>query len=178
MSFTEASEDTDSPFIELTICPSYESAYREEVLNAYGMDKEKYRGKGVYSPSNNSKGMELRSIFNNVTYDIDELLFRISIRTNSQQNRSFDFEFDGKDFMEHIDVITKYYHHFGRCFSLHPKKHILSLGVNAIVVVARINVYVYFGHPGQFMSLNTKSKVYVCLFCLTFNNIKKYFKVV
>ena len=155
--------DIDAPFIDLTICPAYLSAYKDDVLNAYGMDKKEYRKKGVYSPSNNTQGTDLRAIFKSVTYDIDEILFRAVIKTTNRQKARFDIDFDGPNFTEHIDITTKYWDSFGRCFSMHPKDHVLKLGVRLVDFVARMDVYIYFGHPGQFLHSNTKSKVDQCL---------------
>lgn len=158
-STAEAVGDIDTPFIDLTICPDYHAAYKENALKAYGMDKAEYRTKGVYAPSNNAENMDLRSIFNSVTYDIDEILFRADIFTSSKQKTHFYIEFDGPNFTEHIDITTKYWPTFGRCYSMHPKDHVLRLGVRKLDIVARIDIYIYFGHPGQFLNPNTKSKV-------------------
>ena len=67
--------------------------------------------------------------------------------------------FDGSDFSEYIDVTTKYMNTLGRCYSIHPKDHIIELGVVIMDITANLGFYVYFGHPGQFMYTNTKSKV-------------------
>ena len=94
-----------------------------------------------------------------------ELLFRISIYTNTRKTSYFGIEFDENNFTDHLDIKTKYYHYFGRCYSIHPKDHVLKLGVNAIEIVARLKIYAYFGHPGQFTYFNTKTKVSIFIFC-------------
>ena len=60
VSTTEAVGDNDTPFIDFTICPAYDAAYKDDVLNAYGTNKDQYRKKGV---NNNTKGKDLRAIF-------------------------------------------------------------------------------------------------------------------
>ena len=142
----------------MTICPDYFSAYKTDALNAYGINKKEYRSKGVYSPSNNTKDTTLRDIFKSVTYDIDEILFGIALFTSNKQKTRFEIDFDGQNFTEHIEITTKYWGTYGRCFSLHPKDHVLKLGVHQIEIVARMGIYIYFGYPGQFM-YNTKTKV-------------------
>ena len=162
-STADSAGDIDTPFIDLTICPAYDAAYKDDVLQHYGMDKNEYRNEGVYFPRNNAKDMDLRVIFQSITYDIAELLSHITIFTASKHNTHLDIEFDRPNFTDHINITTKYWPGFGRCFSIHPKEHILKQGVNAVLFVARIDIYIYFGYPGQFMNPNTKSKVGQCL---------------
>ena len=120
----------------------------------------------MYQPTNHTPGMTLRAIFRSVTHDINEILFRISLTTNSRQLSYFDIDFESANFTEHLEITTKYYYYYGRCFSVTPKDHIIKLGVNAIEIVARFKIYVYFGHSGQFTYFNTKTKVciYFCVF--------------
>ena len=162
-STADAVGDINTPFVDLTICPTYTAAYKDDVLKAYGIKKKEYRHKAVYSPSKNSRDMDLRAIFKSVTYDIEEMLFRIVIKTTNRQKARFDIEFDKPNFTDHIDVKTIYWDSYGRCFSIYPKDHVLKLGVRLIEFVARIDVYIYFGHPGQFLHPNTKSKVHECI---------------
>ena len=158
-STADAAGDTSTPFVDLTICPAYESSYKEDVLRQYGMDKDKYRREGVYIPQNYTPDMDLRNLFEEVTHDIHEVLFSISIYTNSRNNSAFTTDFGTKNFTKHIHITEKYYHYFGRCFSINPREHVLRFGINAIKIVGRVKIYIYFGHPGQFTYSNTKSKV-------------------
>ena len=57
MSTKDSSEDTDTPFIDLTICPAYDVAYKDDMVEHYGLNKKHYRAHGVYfnktyNPSN------------------------------------------------------------------------------------------------------------------------------
>ena len=90
----------------------------------------------------------------------------------------FEITFEGNNFTKHLHITTKYYQYFGRCYSIHPKDHVLKLGVNAIEIVARLKVYTYFGHPGQFTYSNTKTKVSIfLLFSNTLLKINYYFNI-
>ena len=156
--------DHSTPFIDLTICPDYESAYKDANLKKHGMSRSKYRSGESFSASDNVTEQDLRSLFNFITYDIDEILKRIAFyateRLNpSSSNRWIQIDFNSSNFTKHINIATKYQPHFGRCFSIRPKEHIIKLGVITIDIAARLGIYVYFGYPGQFMSSNTKSKV-------------------
>ena len=159
-STADAAGDVNTPFIDLTICPAYDSAYKDYVLEAHGIDKEKYRTKGIYSPTiNNRTNTDLRDIFDSITYDVDEILFRVVIKTMDKQKPKIKINFGGSNFTEHVDITTKYWPSYGRCFSMHPTDGILEMGVTGIEIASRISIYVYFGYPGQFMYVNTKSKV-------------------
>ena len=156
--------DNDIPFLELTICPEYEYAYKEDLLNSYGMNKRKYRSGTFFSLRNQATGQDLRAIFNSITYDVDEILHKIKFYTKKRLNPSNSktfatINFEYSNFTKHIDVTTKYSRTLGRCFGIRPKEHILKLGVTKISITARIDIYVYFGYPGQFTYTNTKSKV-------------------
>ena len=129
------------------------------------MNKQKYRGAGgVYAPKNNTPGNDLRAVFNSITYDVDEMLSRIKFTTvvrptPSNSGQSFNIDFDGPNITEHIHITTKYWRTYGRCYSIQPKDHVIELGIIRLEIVAHLNIYIYFGHPGQFMHTGTVSKV-------------------
>ena len=104
--------------------------------------------------------MDLRRVFNSITYEIKELLHRVRIDTLDKENRRFTVEFDGSNSTEHIEIITKYWDSYGRCYSIRPRHHVLKLGVTGIEIVGRVEIWVHFGYPGQFM-YNTKTKVII-----------------
>ena len=153
-----SSENTNTPFIELTVCPTYGAAYNDDALTHYGMEKGKYRSKGSFAPINYNETTDLRKVFNSVTYDIDEILFGIYINTLSRNNSKISIDFDGSNQSDYIVVTTKYKPNLGRCYAIHPSDHVVQLEVVGIDIVAKMNIYVYFGHPGQFMH-QTKTKV-------------------
>ena len=161
---TDAVGDVDTPFIELTVCPAYDVAYKDEIIKTYGMDKSKYRKRGVYFNEDKAQNVkDLHSIFKSITYDINETLSLIDIYTTNSERPMVRVDFSKENVSEHIKITTKYWDNFGRCYSLHLKDHVLELGVRVIQIVARIDVYTYFGYPGQFMHPDTKTKVFMIL---------------
>ena len=54
---------------------------------------------------------------------------------------------------------TKYSDTFGRCFSIIPTTEVQQLGVQSMIFETRMDVYVYFGHPGQFLAADTDTTV-------------------
>ena len=158
MSTAEASGDEDTPFIDLIVCPSYAAAYKDGVLETHGMDKGKYRSKGYYTSQNHSDGENLRRIFDSITYDQGELLHKVQIGTLDKEKAWFVVDFSQSNIDQHIEITTKYWGTYGKCYSIQPKDHILKLGVKVIDIVAQMDIYVYFGYPGQFM-FYTKTKV-------------------
>ena len=125
------------------------------------MDKKDLRGNGIYVPRKNTTDIDPEALFESVTYDIHEMLFRIIVYTSNKKYPSFLIDFDGTNTTKHLEITTKYSATFGRCFSFHPKDDVRKLGVRHIDIIARIDIYIYFGHPGQFMYITTKSKVKV-----------------
>ena len=158
MSTSDGVGNIDMPFLELTICPTYQSAYNDTRLEEYGMEKGKYRREGKYFPTYNNDGLDLREVFNSITYDVEEILVKMKISTLDRNNPKFKIDFEGTNTTDHIHIGTKYSDTFGRCYSIHPKDHVIELGVTKIDIVARLDIYIYFGYPGQFM-YNTKTKV-------------------
>ena len=68
-------------------------------------------------------------------------------------------DFSRDNFTEHLSIVTKFWHTYGRCYSLYPREHVRELGVTSITFETHMNIYVYFGYPGQLMYANTNSRV-------------------
>ena len=157
---TDTMENPSVPFIEFTVCPAYESAYKGNVLNQYGLTKSEYRNKGMFYPRANGTDVDPRSLFLNATHDVKDIFLKIIMKTLSYDIPLFEVDFtNDEDYSKNISISTKYYEHFGRCYSMHPTGEVLKLGVTSMYFITKINIYVYFGYPGQFMYSNTKSKV-------------------
>ena len=157
-------EDNDTPFIGLTVCPAYNSAYKEDVLKQYGMNKKDYRQNGGYQPKGgkgyNDTGQNSRAeIFNEVTHEISDILNELVIQTRNANTSLFILNFNGGYDSEYVDIVTKYWPSFGRCYSITPKKYLVQQGITRIVAKARLSIYIYLGYPGQFMHSNSKTKV-------------------
>ena len=155
-----AHESDDIPFLDLIVCPGYFAAYNPQSLDNYGLRKEEYKHFGKYSPSKNGNGTNLREVFNEVSHDVDDIVKGIRIKTLDKQRPYFDIDFSKGNFEENIDIATKFWNTFGRCYSIIPKVEVLKHGVYNIIIETFMDVYVYFGHPGQFTSSNRNQKVF------------------
>ena len=89
--------DNDLQFVDLTICPGYQAAYKNKIFNEYGLDKENYRRKGVYFPSKYDKHRDFSKLFDHLTYDVDEILKQVTIYTSSERSPQFTINFDSKN---------------------------------------------------------------------------------
>ena len=158
---SDAAADTAMPFIDLIICPSYDVSYKKESLEKYGIDRTNYTFNGDFTPSKNTnKSISLRDIFHSISYEVEDILFSVTIFTLDRKNSMFTVNFDGSNTYDNeiVEVGTKYWNSYGRCYSIRPSNQIIQLGVKIMDFVARMNIYVYFGYPGQYM-YNTKVKV-------------------
>ena len=156
---SEGAIDDSLPFIDLIICPEYEKAFKDEMLRKYSIDPIRYR-LGDFSPTNaRYKNFNLNEVFNNITRSVSELLYWVKFTTLDLNNRTFVEDFtNANEHMENFEVITKYTDTLGRCYSIRPRAHIVRMGIVKIDILARTDVYVYLGYPGQFM-YNTKARV-------------------
>ena len=143
----------------MTVCPEYFAAYNLEKMEYYGIDKEKYKFMGHFMPTKNGNGTNLRTVFNDVTHDVEEILNRMRIRTHSKKTPEIHIDFNNGDFREHITIITKFWNFFGRCYSIIPKRNVQKLGVMDFILEAKMSIYLFLGHPGQFLAANRNSKV-------------------
>ena len=153
------SPSDEIPFIDLIICPNFFAAYNDTSLEFYGLSKGKYRGKGRWNPTQNANKTDLRKVFYDVSHDVDDIFVAIRIKTLSKEKRYVDINFEKDDFNEFVTIATKYSDSFGRCFSIIPKQNVLKLGIKSIIFETRMDIYVYFGHPGQFLAADSDTKV-------------------
>ena len=156
MSTKDSSGDTDTPFIDLTICPAYDVAYKDDMVEHYGLNKKQYRAHGVYFNKTYNPSKDARLVFETITHNIDELIDRMIIATRNKERSRFILNFDESNFSKELDITTKYWNNFGRCYSIHPKDHIIKLGIITLDIVGLVDIYIYLGYPGQFMRTKTK----------------------
>ena len=158
-----SSHDMDAassiPFVDLIICPEYFAAYKKEALSYFGLDKEGYKRGGKYYPSKNWRGGNLREVFYKVSYEVDEILKGIRIKTLSTTDPYIDIAFSDNRYHPYLNVTTKLWNTFGRCYSIIPKSELQQLGIVSMIFEAKMDIYVYFGHPGQFLTANRNQKV-------------------
>lgn len=159
-SSSDGAFDDNLPFIDFIICPAYQYAYKDDLLKKYGLDVGKYRNDGHFSPTTNqSTSLDLESVFKEITYEPNEILREIKITTKDRKQRTFLESFSKmKNETEHVQLLTKYQNNLGRCYSIRPKDHVMSLEIIKIDITSTMDVYVYIGFPGQFM-YNTKERV-------------------
>ena len=152
--------DENIPFIDLIVCPEYFAAYNSEKLEHYGMDKEQYKFMGNFYPKKNGNGTDPRKVFYEVTHDVEDIFDRMRIKTLSKKTPEIHIDFNKENFLEHINITTKFWNNFGRCYSIIPKNNVQKLGIVDIIFETKMSIYVYFGHPGQILAANRNSKVF------------------
>ena len=99
-----------------------------------------------------------KQVFIDITYELHELLEYIIVHTDNFSNH--DVSIDLKEKSNIVKIDTMPIKTFGRCYAIQLGKEIVSQGVHAIDFLSNMNLYVYFHHPGQFLSIDTKSKLY------------------
>ena len=162
---SDGAHKPDIPYVGIIVCPSYDSAYKEEKLKHYGLSKHEYRNRARYTPNSHflTTG-NLHDVFDEITYDLNDILHQVSITTMpNMQKVNFDEHFPSSlNSTKHIFITTKYWSSFGKCYSIRPKNHIVRRRIVLLTIIARMDIFVYFGHPGQF-SYNTDTKVFISI---------------
>ena len=141
------------------VCPNFFAAYNDEMIDFYGLSKTKYRREGKWSPERNENGTDLRKVFDDITHDIDEIFVNIRIKTLNKERRYANVNFMIDSYNNFLIISTKYSDTFGRCFSIIPTKEVQQLGVQSMIFETRMDVYIYFGHPGQFLAADSDKRV-------------------
>ena len=158
-----ASYDVDSeeliPFVDLIICPDYFVSYNENMLDYYGIFKEDYRRNGNFYPNKNGENIGARELFYKVSHGIENIINGIQIKTLNKDNPYVDITFNQKDYSRYLYITVKFWNTFGRCFSITPRDEVRQLGIVSMIFEGKMDFYVYFGHPGQFLSANRNQKV-------------------
>ena len=154
--------DKTMPFIDLIVCPSYEVAYNHSQLQRYGLTRSLYRSKGKFYPIKDStQKTELRDVFDTVSHGVADILSEVRFSTLNIDQHTFVENIDhlsNDSDPSNINIITSYFDSFGKCYSIRPKPNVLKQGIIGIDILARMDISIYMGHPGQFM-YNTKSRV-------------------
>ena len=147
------------PFVDLIICPEYFNAYNKSLLEYYGIEKENYKRNGYFYPKTIGANRDPRHIFNEVSHDLNDILNGIQIKTLNKETPYIDIDFNKKSYTSYLEIATKFWNTFGRCYSIQPSEKVRQLGVVSMIFEAKMDIYVYFGHPGQFLSANRNQKV-------------------
>ena len=76
--------DPETTFVSFTVCPSYHSAYKRDVLETYNLSVSDYRDKNaIWYPNEEASSETARQFYHNITYEIDEVIEKIKISTMS-----------------------------------------------------------------------------------------------
>ena len=93
-------------------------------------------------------------MFSEVTYGLDELLEKTTVITENSKV-VLDLTETSKD----VTLVEMNSKTFGRCYSIQLSNDIVKQGISELEFIAKMNTYVYFHHPGQFLQ-QSKSKLY------------------
>ena len=106
---------------------------------------------GNFSSTTNKSSWE---VFSEVTYGLDELLEKTTVITENSKV-ILDLTENSKD----VTLVEMNSKTFGRCYSIQLSNDIVKQGISELEFIAKMNTYVYFHHPGQFLQ-KSKSKLY------------------
>ena len=125
-----------------------------ETIFVPGTSIKTYR-KGNFSTNTTDK--DFVKTFHDVSYGLSEILKKVKISTESEDVPSVDLTLSNND--PNANYVTKYRNNFGRCFSIELSPNITNFAITKIEFWAFMNIYIYLHHPGQFMDVDSKSKV-------------------
>ena len=97
---------------------------------------------GHFTPQKNGNRTDLREIFYDVTHNVEEIFDRMRIKTLNKKIPEIHINFKDGNFLEHINITTKFWNNFGRCYSIIPKRIIQKLGIVDIIFEAKMSIYV------------------------------------
>ena len=159
-STSEGANDRKMPFIAFIVCPIWDFAYKDDILKDYGLTQENYRRKGLWSPHNDrNASRDLRDVYDNITYQLHEILRKITFHTTDIEHDEIRHEFSAKTNGSGVlRVVKKYKDSLGTCYSIRPKDRVVKLGIFKVDFLAQFGIYVYLVHPGQFKYM-AKTKV-------------------
>ena len=157
-------------FPHITLCPDYQYAYKEDILELYNSSPSQIRN-SLYPKVQNLTSYEFHDF---VTYELEEVLDSMEISVTNplaMKNGSFykvqylpDPDTSESKFalgFDHQDWTTQRYKTFGRCYSFKAPKFIQRAKIEDIAMVFKRNSVVYLHHVGQFFSMDGDTKLNV-----------------
>lgn len=147
----------DAPFICLSICPDYFSAYKSKVLANHGLPKDAFTSLNFIPASR--PDMDIRRLFQEATYEFAEIVDSVILSTASITNGTVVIDIQEGANTSYFKVVTKPDSYFGRCYSLEFSQEATRLGISDIILVTFLSVYIYLGPAGQLLEIDTKTKV-------------------
>ena len=177
----------DLPFIAFTVCPSYHDAYKADRLAAYGLNKWAYKA-GNFTGSNDganpwqifndvTHGLEelLSVVAVKTQSEIDHKVYLLCTEDcdgkkldgdGSGRSKPFLVDYSTQSWNNYLlenlyQVLVKYQLNFGRCFEFRLGKKLAELQLAELILTTKEDrsIYVYVHTPGQFQSIDEKSKV-------------------
>ena len=135
-----------------TLCPSFNTRYKADVLASYGLERSAFYT-GKYASNGSEK--DSREIFEEATYDLSELVKRITVY---QGWKRVDIGVQNDD-PTNYEWKPKIHVLFGRCYSLEMRPNLTRFGLNEMIVESKAGLFVFIHHPGQFLSLDSNVKL-------------------
>lgn len=152
----------------MTLCPAYESAYKDELLqDKYGTDKFRYGEQGNYTTPKVPKA-DPKMVFKEVSHTLSDLLMSITLNLNREEKSKLELkyfmavDFDAKDEFGNSWSV-KYHSLYGRCYSLDLNQGVTRMGINAIEFLTKMDAYIFLHHKGQYLDNDSMTKVFVFL---------------
>ena len=158
--------DPDTTFISFTICPDYHSAYKRDVLKEHNLSVSDYRDKkAMWYPLNDTKSINGRDFFRNITFEINEVIEKIKISTLSLNQPKIIIDNFEEPNQEFVEFYTQYEDTYGRCYTMNATRKLLILRLKYITFITKMGVFVFLEHPGQHLHGNSRSKVVTNFYC-------------
>ena len=152
--------DPETTFVSFTVCPSYHSAYKRDVLKTYNLSVSDYRDKNaIWYPNEEASSATARQFYHNITYEIDEVIEKIKISTMSLITPKVEIKKFDNFKQKYVEFYTQYEDTYGRCYTLNATQALLDLRLKYVTFITRMGVYVFIEHPGQHLHGNSRSKV-------------------
>ena len=74
--------DLNTPYVALTICPNFHSAYRKDMLrNTYNLSVNDYRYNSKWYPTKDINRENAKEFFHNITYGLNDVIYKMEIST-------------------------------------------------------------------------------------------------
>ena len=141
--------------------------FQRELLEELGLSISQYKNGEFHVQRINgstSAPKDPWAFYRKATHDLHEVVESVKIFTTDPNHPSLKFSIGDKNDLLNESVgkfEEKNYDTFGRCFSLNINENVTSLGIITVDVVTRIGQYVYLHHPGQFLELDSRTKVWM-----------------
>ena len=100
-----------------------------------------------------------RKVFIEITHELNEILEEVIVQTASIPKFHIDLSKSSND----ITVDVMHARKFGRCYSIQIANEIVNQGISEIEFLSKMNTYIYFHHPGQWLSSDQKAKLYTTI---------------